>query len=246
MTSLIPSAPTATTSPFDAIRREDDRGGYWSARELQPLLGYSKWRDFANAVDRARITCGNSGIDVTSNFADARKVSARRGPVQEDYRLSRYACYLTALNGDPRKPEVAAAQTYFAVKTREAEVASTSSADPLDVLAAMVTELRANREAATLALTAANESKQEARVANARIDAIEGRHDYYAALGWAKIRGFAPTDDRTLNALGRIARTVGLASNVLPGKAPHAHYGEVNTWPVHVWDEAARRYGAAS
>ena len=92
----------------------------------------------------------------------------------------------------------------------------------------------------------AERAEQEARVANARLDAIEGRHDYYAALGWAKLRGFAPTDDRTLANLGRIASTVGKASSILPGKAPHAHYGEVNTWPVHVWDEAARRYGAAS
>jgi DNA-damage-inducible protein D len=112
-----------TSSPFDTIRRVGPAGEYWSARELQPLLGYSVWRDFANAVDRARVACANSGVDPDSNFADARKVTGS-GPTAADVHLTRYGAYLTAMNGDPRKPEIAAAQTYFAVKTREAEVAA--------------------------------------------------------------------------------------------------------------------------
>lgn len=113
--------PSAASAPFDAICKSDSSGDYWSARDLQPLLGYSVWRDFANAVERAKVTCQNSGHPVASNFADARKIGTA-GPSGVDYRLSRYAAYLVAMNGDPRKPEVAAAQTYFAVKTREAEV----------------------------------------------------------------------------------------------------------------------------
>ena len=84
----------------------------------------------------------------------------------------------------------------------------------------------------------------EVRVTKARIDAIEGNHDYYAALGWARLTGFQPTDDRTLGNLGRIAGTVGRRQGIAPGRAPHAHYGEVNTWPLHVWDEAARHFQA--
>jgi DNA-damage-inducible protein D len=99
-----------------------DGSEYWSARELMPLLGYVSWRDFEAAVNRAKISCEASGSDVTSNFADARKNSIDRvGRPGQDYELSRFGCYLVAMNGDPRKREIAEAQTYFAVKTREAE-----------------------------------------------------------------------------------------------------------------------------
>lgn len=109
-------------SPFDAIRRVTPEGReYWSARELMPLLGYEKWERFADAIDRAKIAAHNSGYDVAQNFPGAGKVSGSRGPAQSDYHLSRYACYLVAMCSDPRKPEVAAALTYFAIRTREAE-----------------------------------------------------------------------------------------------------------------------------
>lgn len=140
------------SSPFDAIRRVTPEGReYWSARELQPLLGYAVWRDFANAIERARIAAANSGHDVTSNFAGARKITETKPA--EDFHLSRFACYLIALNGDPRKPEIAAAQTYFVIRTREAEVGSASNVVSLPdrrALAQMVIEAedRADREAA--------------------------------------------------------------------------------------------------
>ena len=119
--------PTGTPegSPFDSIRQVDDQGEFWSARDLMPMLGYGEWRKFDGAIDRAMATASNSGASVTSHFADARKMVRRPqggGMEQADYRLTRYACYLVAMNGDPRKPEIAAAQTYFAVKTREAEL----------------------------------------------------------------------------------------------------------------------------
>lgn len=132
----------------------------------------------------------------------------------------------------------------YSIEQRTAETAPVPAADPLDVLAAMVAELRTNRETANRALTAADEAREETRVVSARLDAIEGRHDHYAALGWARLAGWTRTDDVTLARLGRIAGTVGRAQGLAPGKAPHAHYGEVNTWPAHVWDEAARRFTA--
>lgn len=141
-----------TSSPFDAIRStRPDGTEYWSARALQPLLGYSVWRDFANAVDRARVACANSGSDPDGNFADARKV-AGSGPAAADFHLTRYGAYLVAMNGDPRKPEIAAAQTYFAVKTREAEVARPPAqqmpthAEALRGWAAALEEVEAVRE----------------------------------------------------------------------------------------------------
>jgi DNA-damage-inducible protein D len=113
---------SGSTTPFDAIRRDTLEGReYWSARDLMPLLGYERWERFADAIDRAKVSAHNSGYDVAQNFPAAAKVSGTRGPAQADYHLSRYACYLVALNGDPRKPEIAAAQTYFVIKTREAE-----------------------------------------------------------------------------------------------------------------------------
>lgn len=115
----------AGSSPFDAIRITTHEGReYWSARALMPLLGYEKWERFHDAIDRAKVAAHNSGYIVAEQFPGAGKLvetgSGARRQI-EDYHLSRYACYLIAMSGDPRKPEVAAALTYFAIKTREAE-----------------------------------------------------------------------------------------------------------------------------
>lgn len=114
-------------SPFDGIRQLTEAGReYWSARALMPLLGYEKWERFTDAIDRARISGSNAGNDMHRHIATAvlpgsgKNLGGRPGA---NFHLSRLACYLIAMNGDPRKPEVAAAQTYFAVKAREAEVA---------------------------------------------------------------------------------------------------------------------------
>ncbi|MBO3463828.1 BRO family protein [Aetokthonos hydrillicola] len=118
----------AEKSPFDQIRQVDiDGNEYWLARQLQPLLGYTQWRRFEETIERAKLACQNSGYVPENHFADAGNVVKRPqkgGSRQADYKLSRHGCYLTAMNGDPRKPEIAAAQNYFAVKTREAEVGS--------------------------------------------------------------------------------------------------------------------------
>jgi DNA-damage-inducible protein D len=118
---------TKSGSPFDHVKQVDDRGEeFWSARDLMPLLGYgTRWQNFDSAVDRVKASIENQNMDVTSHVTDAGKKVARPqgGSVwKSDYRLTRYAAYLVAMNGDPRKPEVAAAQSYFAVKTREAEI----------------------------------------------------------------------------------------------------------------------------
>jgi len=97
----------------------------WSARELQPLLDYSQWRRFTNAVDKAKEACEKAGESVPDHFAASGKMVGT-GSVAEkeidDILLTRYACYLVAQNGDSRKPAVAFAQTYFAVQTRRAEL----------------------------------------------------------------------------------------------------------------------------
>ena len=113
------------SSPFDAIRRtRPDGSEYWSAREMQRVMGYSKWQDFVRAIERAIIAGRNSGINTDSAFVQVSQVMGAHNLGDQrrfDYELTRYACYLTAMNGDPRKAQIAEAQTYFAVKTREAE-----------------------------------------------------------------------------------------------------------------------------
>ena len=98
---------------------------YWSARDLAPLLGYSNWQNFEVAIKRGKTACEQVGQTVYDHFTGASKmVSVGSGARREvkDYSLSRFACYLIAQNGDPRKPEIAAAQSYFAIATRQNEL----------------------------------------------------------------------------------------------------------------------------
>ena len=109
---------------FDDVRRENGVE-YWYARDLYPLLGYTKWENFMIAIERAREACQTSGGSVTDHFPDVRKmVDIGSGAQKEisDIKLTRYACYLIALNGDPRKPEIAFAQAYFVTQTRKMEL----------------------------------------------------------------------------------------------------------------------------
>ena len=112
-------------SAFEQAALEVDGVECWSARELQQLLGYSKWENFANVIDKAKTACENVGHNVSEHFPDVRKtIPMPKGAEKEidDYLLTRYACYLVAQNGDPRKEQIAFAQTYFAVQTRKAEL----------------------------------------------------------------------------------------------------------------------------
>lgn len=113
-------------SLFESIKHINEYGQeYWLARELQKALGYSQWRRFKDSILRAEEACENSGNAILEHFASAGKSSPMpKGGKRmiEDYRLSRYACYLIAQNGDPRKEPIALAQTYFAVKTRQQEL----------------------------------------------------------------------------------------------------------------------------
>ena len=111
---------------FENIKHIDENGiEYWNARELMIILEYKQWRRFENVINKAKETCKNSDISVIEHFADIGKtIKMPKGAekIIPDYKLTRYACYLIAQNGDSRKKVIALAQTYFAVQTRKQEI----------------------------------------------------------------------------------------------------------------------------
>ena len=111
---------------FEGYAQQTETGvEFWLARDIQRLLGYSKWDNFLNVVSKAKTACDVSGHAVPDHFADVGKTIAMpKGAEKEvpDLLLTRYACYLIAQNGDPKKQEIAFAQTYFAIQTRKAEL----------------------------------------------------------------------------------------------------------------------------
>lgn len=122
-----------TNLSFEALKKFNQHGiEYWSARDLQACLGYSQWRYFENALKKAVTSCKKSGNDPQNHFAGVRKMVSIGSQTErevEDWHLSRFACYLIAQNGDPRKPEIAEAQKYFAIQTRRQELSDEMSAD---------------------------------------------------------------------------------------------------------------------
>ncbi|MEQ1705187.1 MAG: DNA damage-inducible protein D [Rickettsiales bacterium] len=118
---------------FEKLKQINEHGKeYWSARDLQSLLGYSQWRRFESAINKAILSCEESGNKQQNHFANVGKMVAIGSGVERetnDFHLSRFACYLIAQNGDPRKPEIAAAQKYFAIQTRRQELSDQMSAD---------------------------------------------------------------------------------------------------------------------
>lgn len=124
---LAEASSNYTESIFESIKHVNEYGvEFWYARELQTALEYKQWRRFENIINKAKDACQNSGNDVSDHFANVGKmVDIGSGATRtlEDYELSRYACYLIVQNGDSRKKVIALGQTYFAVKTRQQELA---------------------------------------------------------------------------------------------------------------------------
>ena len=109
---------------LEAIKRisnDQEKMEFWSARDLMLILGYIKWQKFTEVIERAKESCKMSSHTIEENFLPA-PVKSSGGRPMEDYFLTRYACYLIAQNGDPRKPQIALAQTYFATQTRKQEL----------------------------------------------------------------------------------------------------------------------------
>lgn len=113
-------------SIFENIKHIDENGNeYWFVRELQNVLEYKRWDKFNNVITNATISCKNSNYAIDDHFSQVGKmvdIGSKTSRSISDYKLSRYACYLIAQNGDSRKKVVALAQTYFAVQTRKMEI----------------------------------------------------------------------------------------------------------------------------
>lgn len=114
-------------SDFEQIVQLEEETGveFWLARDLQKLLGYAKWDNFSNVIEKGKIACGTAGYEVSDHFLDVRKMVALGSGSQRpigDVALTRYACYLIAQNGDSSKDQIAFAQTYFALQTRKQEL----------------------------------------------------------------------------------------------------------------------------
>jgi len=111
---------------FERIKKIDSEGiEYWEARELLAVLGYDRWENAEEVIGRAAVACINSGQDVDNHFRKVTKkvkIGSNAARTVNDYKLSRYGCYLVAQNGDSKKPQIALAQTYFAIQTRKQEI----------------------------------------------------------------------------------------------------------------------------
>lgn len=172
MSELLP--PTGRFS-FDHIRHvRADGSEFWSAREMGAMMGYADWRNLRDAVSRAMAACVNAGSNVDDAFTQVAQLVAANnlGPQsREDYELSRYGSYLVAMNGDPRKPEVAKAQAYFAIQTRVAETA-----------AARPTVELSRKEVLLLALAA----EERAEIAEDRVKELAPSAEAWTALADAE------------------------------------------------------------
>ncbi|MES2345357.1 MAG: DNA damage-inducible protein D [Chlamydiota bacterium] len=188
------SLSITTDLSFESLKKLNQYGvEYWSARNLQPCLGYSNWRDFKNAIKKAIKSCEQSGNDPQNHFADARKmvsIGSKTDRNLEDYHLSRFACYLIAQNGDPRKPEIAHAQKYFAIQARRQEIS--------DQMAADMQRLE-TREQAKVEFKALSGAAREAGVQNSMFGIFHdaGYKGLYGGLGTDAIKarkGIAPKE----------------------------------------------------
>lgn len=187
MQDLIVAHSPDAASPFDDIKRtREDGSEFWSARDLMPLLGYGdKWQNFESAINRAKTAAKVQGTDAETLFTGVSKKTS--GRPQADYELARFAAYLVAMNGDPRKPEIAAAQAYFAVQTHVAEQAQQAPAIPQNYAEALraaaeqyeraeAAELEAAQNAKRLELAAPKIAKADA---HSEVKEWKRRQDFY-------------------------------------------------------------------
>jgi DNA-damage-inducible protein D len=172
-------------NPFETLRRVDDRGEYWMGRELMPHAGYVDWRNFQRAINDARSAMVQEGYDPSDHFA---LVSLPKNPDQQergrgrpanvtDWRLSRTACHFTFINGDPNKPEIAAAQHYFVLQTQRMEAVQQAVPQAMPTLPQALRAWADEVEAREKAELQAAEAKAEAEMLRPPAEAWESLAD---------------------------------------------------------------------
>lgn len=180
---------------FEDLKKYNQHGTeYWSARDLQACLGYTEWRKFENAIKKAMQSCMQSGNDSKNHFVGTDKMVVIGSQTERkvtDYHLSRFACYLIAQNGDPRKPEIATAQKYFAIQTRRQEISDQMAAD---------LERLEIREQASIEFKALSGAAREAGVQDKMFGVFHdaGYRGLYGGLGVDAIKarkGIAPKEN---------------------------------------------------
>lgn len=182
-------------SPFDAIRREDERGEFWTGRDLQPLMQYPRWEDFAAVIKKAKASLALiQGAEVAEHHFGIFRIDGGRWGNQrlDEYRLTRFGAYLTAMAGDDTKEAVAQARVYFAARTREAEVA-TEPVKQVDLTDLDDIELVTNAATRAIAIARAERARAdraEEQVAELAPKAEQADH-YRAANGLTAIGDFA-------------------------------------------------------
>lgn len=195
-------------SPFDAIKRvRDDGSEFWSARDLMPMMSYPAWREFAQVIERAMASAGAQGLHPEDLFRTTTEKTA--GRPQQDVELARFAAYLVAMNGDPRKEAVANAQAYFAIKTREAETAIKEITGP-ELMARALLEaaetIKASDRARDLAIKEREAARSYARELEPKADSFD---QFMSADGTYSV--------------GTVAKMLGLSQNKMFDLLRNAH-----------------------
>lgn len=227
-----------SSSPFDRIRRFDEKGGeFWDAREMVPLMGYSNWEHFKGPIRKGEISAKAHGFSVETLFTRIRErgvVDGNEGRPRENVRLTRRACYLVAMNCDPSKPEVAAAQNYFAERTRESEVRPMLSAVEIGVEVAKAMIPVVDR----LDRSITGCSTDIARL-NERMTAIEGRvasplveEKYMTIYGYCQDRGIKTNKETNRLHTDRLKKIV--ARENLP-IVPRIVKIKESEWSIYHW-----------
>ena len=189
------AADSTIKTSLDRVRHEKGGKEYWLAREIASILGYPRWQRFMPSLQKARQACSSIGSDPRYHFIDIRKTLASGNNAEreiDDVVLSRYGCYLAAMNGDPRKPEIASAQIYFAVQTRKQELTEQGQAEDLDA-ARIATRERIKDHHKGLSSAAKNVG-----VHNYGLFIDAGIRGLYGDLGLADVRqkkGLGPKED---------------------------------------------------
>lgn len=242
-------------NPLDSLKHVRTNGTeYWSARELQRPLGYARWQRFHDSIERAKESAKNAGYDVDTHFVvrdpekNNRVIPGR--PVQVDYELTRFGAYLVVMNGDPRKPEIAAAQAYFAHQTR---IAETSVAATVNALASMDAKLDALLVSSSAGPSAprwsavgpgdrakSHPSQQDVidlfdLAATRAIELGLDCSKTYACEGWCRLRGCPDPMAEIKTALGQFTKKVARANGIVATEKSASGWGDANRWEPALW-----------